>query len=57
MKTLKANVMTSNVQAEKLEAPVKQWNSMAWGERWTYTWHVVVMVCTLGFVFPNAIIS
>lgn len=35
----------------------KPWRGMTGMDRWTYVWHVAVMVCTFGFVFPNAIIS
>jgi hypothetical protein len=39
------------------ESDGKPWGLMTGVNRWTYVWHVAVMLCTFGFVFPNAIIS
>jgi hypothetical protein len=35
----------------------KPWKLIFNMDRWTYVWHVAVMLCSLGFVFPNATTS
>jgi hypothetical protein len=57
MEMRKARAGRSSGHAVKADVPVKHWAVMTWAEQWTYTWHVVVMVATFGFVFPNAMTS
>ncbi|SNS65368.1 hypothetical protein SAMN06265795_104295 [Noviherbaspirillum humi] len=57
METPKPIPMQAEPSEVKQDPPVKAWGVMTGKERWTYTWHVIVMLCTGGFVFPNAIIS
>jgi hypothetical protein len=46
------------IAAEVTQASTeKKWGVMTGKERWTYTWHVAVMLCTFGLVYPNAVIS
>jgi hypothetical protein len=41
----------------KQAVPAKKWRDKTGHQKWTYTWHVVVMLFTGGFIFPKALSS